>query len=220
MIYIENVLRERTMGMFSDKWYNETMKLMRKEQKKDGYVYFIKNGQSSKRVKIGATYDLSENHLSNIIKSHKRKFDKGVFVIGYIKTNDLLLLEKEIHNYLKESNTRGGFFNISLTDLINIKEMYDLVVKNSYLNNEDVFDLKSNSLFHDLDLDLIDLVKNLEKNKKYTTKNLLRRFNKQSSKEYSKNRSWFGRDIAKVCIHLNINKKTKVENGIRYFVIH
>lgn len=215
MLYSENVLRERTMDLFSDKWYNETIMLMIKEQKKDGYVYFIKNGQSSKNIKIGATYN-----LTNRVKSYKTSFEKGVFVVGYVKTDNPFLLEKEIHSYLKESNTRGEFFNISLSDLINIKEMYDLVIKNNYLNNEDVFKLENNSLFNDLDLDLIDLVKNLENNKKYTTKNLVNFYNEKYKKEYSKNTTWFGRDISKVCLYLGLNKKTKVENGIRYFVIH
>ena len=212
---IERILRERTDNEYLDQWYNENTMLMRNEQKKDGYVYFIKNGQSSKNIKIGATYD-----LTNRVKSYKTSFEKGVFVVGYVKTDNPFLLEKEINSYLKESNTRGEFFNVSLIDLINIKEMYDLVIKNNYLNNEDVFKLEKNSLFNGIDFDLIDMVKNLENNKKYTAKNLLRILNKQSTKEYSKNRSLFFRNITKVCPYLGFNKKTKTENGIKYFVVY
>ena len=210
----ESILRSQTMNMYSDDWYNKTSLLLQNKSNKDGYVYFIKNGKDSKYVKVGATSD-----VGNRIFSYKTSFEKGVFLLGYIKTNNPFLLEKEIHEIFKEQRYRGEFFKISNQQLYTIKEVFDLNVKNDYVKNKNIEQMNENNLLEDFDINLIELVKSLEIGKQYTIKKIKTLYFRMFKIELSKSDSWIGRDVNNISCFLGMNKKTIIKNGKRYFVL-
>lgn len=208
----ERILRNQTMDLFSDEWYKKTSSLIENSVLTKGFVYLVKNGRDSKSVKIGAT-----TNIDSRMKSFKTVFEKGVFLIGYIETDAPFQLEREVHSDFESKRVKGEFFNLSYVDIFNIRDVYDLKLKNSYINNEKIKNLPDNDEIMDFDSNLIKLVKSLELNKKYTIKGVSRLYLKTFGKEYSKSNSWLGRDIASVCSYLGITRINKNVNAVRYF---
>lgn len=209
----EIILRKQTMNLFSDDWYKKTSILIENKINVNGFVYFIKNGKDSKNIKIGMTTNIDER-----LKSFKTVFDKGVYVIGYIKSSNPFSLEKEIHKDYEEKRTRGEFFKLSVTDIYSIKDVYNLQIKNNYYSNIPVEKMDENNLLIDFDFDLIDLIKNdLKLNKRYRIKDVLKIYEDKYQKKYGKSLSWLGRDISSICVFLGITKINSNINGIRFF---
>jgi len=214
MTFIEKTLRERTLNLFNDEWYSKTSEILLKQDTKEGYVYFIKNGEKSKNVKIGATYNLDSR-----IKSYKTAFDKGVFVIGYIKCDMPFLIEKEIHTEMKKDKMKGEFYKLNYEKIIMIKEVYDLKLKNNYISNKNIFKIEEKTLIEDLNPNIVELIKSLKLNNPYTIDEIREKYINIFNNEYPKTRSWMGRDITKGCLYLGLHKKSIVQEGTRYFVL-
>lgn len=209
----ESILRSQTMNLFSDEWYKKTSNLIENKINMGGFVYFVKNGKDSKNIKIGMT-----TNLDGRLKSFKTVFDNGVFLIGYIKSSDPFSLERELHKDYSEKRNKGEFFKLSTTDIYNIKDVYDLQMKNDYYNNVAVCKMKENNLVIDFDINLIDLIKNeLNLNKKYRIKDVSRIYKNKYSKDYEKSLSWLGRDLTSICGFLGITRIDSNINGVRYF---
>lgn len=208
----ELILRSQTMNLFSDEWYKKTSSLIENKVISKGFVYFVKNGKDSKSIKIGAT-----TNIESRMKSFKTTFDKGVFLIGFIETNTPFQLEKEIHNDFAEKRKKGEFFNLSHVDIFNIRDVYDLKLKSSYINNQKIKSIPDNDNIIDFDLNLVELIKSLELNKKYTVSNISSLYLRKFGEKYSKSNSWLGRDVSSICGFLGLKKINKNENAIRYF---
>ena len=210
---IEKILRQQTMNLFSDKWYKNTSSLIDSSKNTGGFVYFVKNGKDSKDVKIGMTTDMDSR-----MKAFKTVFCKGVFLIGFIKTTNPFTLEKEFHNDYDDKRKRGEWFHINATDIYNIKDAYDFKMKNDYYNNKSVERMEENNLVSDLDMNLIDLVKNdLKLNKKYRINEVAGLYQTKFGSKYDKSHSWLGRDLSSICAFLGITRIDYIKKGSRYF---
>ena len=81
---LEKLIKRETNYMFSDAFYNnftnKILNFISENKHKEGYVYFIKNGSNSSKVKIGNAIN-----LDNRINSYKTSFYEKVFIVGYIR---------------------------------------------------------------------------------------------------------------------------------------
>lgn len=75
-----------------------------------GHVYFIKHKNFSP-VKIGYTKD---NDVMNRVNSFNTSSPFGIELLGSIKTYNPELIEKEIHNELKDLRLNGEWFDIDV----------------------------------------------------------------------------------------------------------
>ncbi|MBI2074368.1 MAG: GIY-YIG nuclease family protein [Candidatus Levybacteria bacterium] len=88
----------------------------RKEEKKDlGYVYIYKNGSRSE-YKIG----ISENPIQRGIQLATLSPEK-LKPVHCIKTHYPRIIEKYLHEKLKDKNTNGEWFKLTPTDIKEIK---------------------------------------------------------------------------------------------------
>jgi len=210
---IEKILRQQTMNLFSDEWYKKTSILIDDSENTDGFVYFVRNGKDSKYVKIGMTANINSR-----MRSFKTVFEKGVFIIGFIKTPNPFTLEKEFHNDYNNKRTKGEFFQLTATDIYNIKDAYDFKMKNDYYKKTSVEEMEENVLVLDFDMNLIDLVKNdLKLNKKYKINEVMGLYQTRFGLKYNKSSSWFGRDLSAICSFLGITRVDSNKKGSRYF---
>lgn len=75
-----------------------------------GHVYFIRHKKFSP-VKIGHTKD---NDVMNRVNSFNTSSPFGIELLGSIKTYNPELIEKEIHNELKDLRLNGEWFDIDV----------------------------------------------------------------------------------------------------------
>src|SRR5690554_6712600 len=75
-----------------------------------GHVYFIRHKKFSP-VKIGHTKD---NDVMNRVNSFNTSSPFGIELLGSIKTYKPELIEKEIHNELKDLRLNGEWFDIDV----------------------------------------------------------------------------------------------------------
>lgn len=111
---IECLLREKTCGLFSDKWYDDVVFCIDKELNKDlkGYVYFIKSNLTG-LYKIGIAKNIM-NRLNSL-----RHSNGSIHLIGYIYSESYKDLEKEIHLHFNAHRSYGEWFKLSLDHCIN-----------------------------------------------------------------------------------------------------
>lgn len=216
MNIVEKILREKTSNMFTDGFYSSVSVSILSEIKKDvnkkGYVYFIKNGVKSNMVKIGFSFDLDKR-----LSSYKTSFSEKVFLIGYIESEQYINIEKEIHSYFSEKRKKGEWFELNSFDFLEIKNMYDFESVNNFYDK----DFKSLNKKEDVLLysNYIKFVDELKKNEYYNVSDLMIDFNKKFN-ENQTSPSWFGRELNKAIISLGLFKKSKNQNGVRYFTIY
>jgi hypothetical protein len=72
------------------------------------YVYFFRE-TGRPYVKIG----MSKNDFETRFNQFKIYAPLGAYVIGYIKTNDALKLEKDLHKKYKDKRLSGEFFTLT-----------------------------------------------------------------------------------------------------------
>lgn len=214
MTDLEKLLRTKTMGMFSDYFYTKITDdiINLNYEKKTGYVYIIKNGSKGNMYKIGCASDLDKR-----LNSYKTSFENGVFLCGFIETNEYYFLEKEIHNSFKEKRKTGEWFKLSFEDLLSIKDNYDFVTKNNFLDNK-IKSINLPEVHQEPDSNMYNFVKELVKGKEYYQNVLFKKYSEIYPNEIN-SVSWFGREITKtinLCgfIKIDINRK-----GIRSFKI-
>lgn len=129
------VLKERTINMFSEDWYNDTSNaLMNISFETYGYVYFIKNN-SSVDIKIGVSYNINDR-----MKSYRTAFSGEIFLIGYIYCENYKELEKEIHNLYKDKRISGEWFNVSVNDVRDVLIKYNGKFINSEFSKKSFID--------------------------------------------------------------------------------
>jgi hypothetical protein len=214
MTDLEKLLRSKTMNMFSDYFYTQITEdiLKLKESKKIGYVYIIKNGIKGNMYKIGCAIDLDKR-----LHSYKTSFENGVFLCGFIKTNDYFSLEKEIHNFFNHKRKTGEWFNLSFEDLLNIKDSYEYITKNTFIDNK----IKSEDLkqvIQEPNSNMYNFVKKLKKETEYYPYFLFKKYNEFYPNEIN-SVSWFGRELTKTINLSGFVKKDINKKGIRSFKI-
>lgn len=125
MTEIEKILRLKTCEMFTDKWYEQTADAIYGVEKNNkGYVYFVKNGCNN-FVKIGKSINLQSR-----LQSFSTSFSDGVFLVGYIYSENYSELEKIIHQDFKDKRKTGEWFDI-LDSEITYNDFY---LKNAFFN--------------------------------------------------------------------------------------
>ena len=140
---VEKILRSRTCEMFSDNWYQLTSnEIIGIEKNNKGYVYFVKNGYNN-LIKIGKTLNLQIR-----LNSFSTSFSDGVFLVGYIYSENYSEIEKKIHEDFKLKRKTGEWFDISDVEI----NYYDFHLKNAFFNKEssvidgECFNLKSTNI--------------------------------------------------------------------------
>ena len=146
-------------------------------------VYFFRE-TGRPYVKIG----MSKNDIQERFKSFKTYAPLGAYIVGYIKTNDSLSLEKKIHEKYKEKRLQGEFFNLTDDEIYNEINLHDFKFGQILsLTNEliDIYNFDQNKLKKDLSK---ILNKNKEKYEKYEIDDFLRNYlEKQKGKLMSNN---------------------------------
>jgi hypothetical protein len=133
---LEKVLRSKTVGLFSEKWYEETtLELMKVENKTRGYVYFIGTYRGSD-IKIGMS-----SNLTSRLKNLKSGFSDGLILLGFIFCDDFKKKETEMHSLFQERNVTGEWFNISKSQAFEvIKKHNGTIVNKFFINKSSVLD--------------------------------------------------------------------------------
>lgn len=122
---VEKILRLRTCEMFNDLWYQKTTEAIYGiEKNSKGYIYFVKNGYNN-FIKIGKTINLQSR-----LNSFSTLFSDGVFLVGYIYSENYSELEKKIHEDFKDKRKTGEWFDILDNEII----YDDFYLKNSFFN--------------------------------------------------------------------------------------
>lgn len=215
---LEKLIKKETSYMFTDVFYsNFTGKILNfvsENKHKEGYVYFIKNGSNSSKVKIGNAID-----IDNRVCSYKTAFYEKVFIVGYIKSDNYIFLEKEIHDTLLSKKIKGEWFDLDALDFFNIKENYDFISINDYYSNKTkIKDMteKESTLKNS---NILDFCKKLKTNKKYETSILEKTYKDLYPNENISSTSWFGRELSNTFKILGLNKINSTQGGIRSFTL-
>jgi hypothetical protein len=161
------ILKEKTNSMFNDNWYEIVSNLLLQSEGNDnGYVYFIKP-KNVVDIKIG----FSKN-INSRISTYRTNYSCPIILVGYIFCSDYKLLEKDIHEKLKDYRVSGEWFSSNINDIKNIIDEY----KGHFLNTE--FSRKSfideNYFFNlkpSVEQSYIDISK-IDKNKRYNYKEI------------------------------------------------
>ncbi len=215
---LEKLIKRETNYMFSDVFYeNFTKKILlflSENKHKDGFVYFIKNGISSNKVKIGSAIDIDKR-----INSYQTSFHEKIYILGYIKSDDYIFLEKEIHDTFSEKRVKGEWFEIDDLDLYTIKELYNFNnVNDFYKRNINIKDMPNKVLLNDVS-GMISFCENLKLNHVYKTSDLFKVFLEKNTDCKIINVSWFGRELSKTLKRIGIKKIDSTNGGIRTFIL-
>lgn len=84
------------------------------------YVYFFRE-IGRPYVKIG----MSKNEITERFTAFKTYAPLGAYIVGYIKTENSVLLEKQLHEKFKNKRLKGEFFNITDDEVFNEINKYD-----------------------------------------------------------------------------------------------
>ena len=113
---------------------------------KQGYVYFIENindDGTAKEIKVGRS---ANPHAR--FKEHQKKYAEFGFnlnLVGYIKSEDCVSLETEIHRKLKDHEVRKEWFEVN-DEVINLlRHDYDLTTSCKIRLDKNRLDKRSNS---------------------------------------------------------------------------
>lgn len=215
---LEKLIKRETNYMFSDQFYeNFTKKIfdfVSESKHSSGYVYFIKHGSQGNKIKIGSAIDIDKR-----IASYQTAFYSKIFIVGYIKCDEHIFVEKELHKLFSDKRIKGEWFEIDNYDLFTIKEMYDFTPINDYYSVKNKIDKMLPKTSKDELAELMEFCKNLQPNKPYNTSALFDGFKKQYPDCKIKNVSWFGRELNKNISILGHRKVTSTANAYRTFTI-
>jgi len=207
--------------MFSDNWYQLTSnEIIGIEKNNKGYVYFVKNGYNN-LIKIGKTLNLQIR-----LNSFSTSFSDGVFLVGYIYSENYSEIEKKIHEDFKLKRKTGEWFDISDVEI----NYYDFHLKNAFFNKEssvidgECFNLKSTNIAFGVKDFYHDFYKycneELTKNTKYDKKvfynkvlTLNKFYNNLSKKRVNL-------VLKKWCNTNGYNYEATNTNGYQYFLIN
>ena len=129
---IIRVLKSRTMNMFSEDWYDKTYnELYPSKMDSSGYVYFVKNGINGSGIKIGSTKSMNDR-----LNSFNTVFLNGVYLKGYIYSDNYKELEKHFHNKFSDKNIKREWFDLDIDDLDIISEEYEYIKINGFFSKE------------------------------------------------------------------------------------
>lgn len=215
---LEKLLRRETSYMFTDVFYGKLTKavldFISENKHKGGYIYFIKNGSSGNKVKIGSAIDIDRR-----VNSYQTAFHEKIFIVGYIKSDDYIFLEKEIHSIYSDSRVKGEWFEINDIDLFSLREMYEFKSVNDYYKNGVLIEKMESKEPKNKFNEITEFCKKLEKGKEYRTSNLFKKFKKENPNIEITNSSWFGRELSNSFRVLGLKKKDSTAGGVRTFKI-
>lgn len=220
---IEKILRESTVNLFNDDWYEKTVnKIKGIDQKEYGYVYFVRNGYSNS-LKIGKSLDLNKR-----VKGFNTLMPDGVFLHGFIYSKDFSNIEKELHLRFKDLNIKGEWFNIEYKDFESKLSDYDIVNVNGFLElNSSViegeyFNFKPINYFKGLDPDMVLFFNNCEKletNKKYCKSSFYKESISLDKSYESMSKKRINLQLKKWCNANSFNYNCGNSNGSQWFII-
>jgi hypothetical protein len=114
---VKKVLLKNTASIFNPEWYEKvSSEIVNSHQEKNvGYVYFAKPIKSD-FVKIGMSLNVTER-----VKSLQHQFGK-MNLLGFIYTENYKAFEKEAHEYFKQNNISGEWFELDIRHIQNFIE--------------------------------------------------------------------------------------------------
>jgi len=215
---LEKLIKRETNYMFSDVFYrkftDKILSFVNENKHKDGFVYFIKNGVSGNKVKIGSAIDIDKRILS-----YQTAFHEKIFVLGYIKSDNYIFLENELHKTFSDKRIKGEWFEFDDLDIFSVKELYNFIYINDFYDNKIKIE-KMNPKVNSLEFnEIFEYCKTLELNKSYRTSFIFKDFINLYPQTDIKNTSWFGREISKTFKRMGIKKIDSTGNGIRTFIL-
>lgn len=156
---IKNILKERTISMFSDEWYVEASSAIAESIGgvggfKNGYVYIIQS-MLTRKVKIGRSF--SPQKRINEIKSYVG----DVVVISIIPINDNVNMESELHDRYKNFRVRGEWFLFDdLMDVyVHSRSLGGSVLNRKFNNSENLLSIPdtadADAMFLDIPIDVL-----------------------------------------------------------------
>jgi len=86
--------------------------------RREGYVYLLRTLHDSTAFKIGRT-----KNPKNRIKTFATKFPFKVQYVCLLHTNDMITLEKQLHDQFASQRLDGEFFRLSQSDVQYIKSL-------------------------------------------------------------------------------------------------
>lgn len=126
---IKNILKDRTMGLFSEEWYIETSEIIVNQntpaEDDIGYVYIIK-AVSNNLIKIGKSKSV-QKRLNDI-----RGYVGDIFVLAIIECSGYGLVEKKLHEKYSKYKRHGEWFFINDT----YELTKDVISLNGFLINK------------------------------------------------------------------------------------
>jgi hypothetical protein len=84
------------------------------------YVYFFRE-KTRPYVKIG----MSKNCIESRLTQYKTYAPLGVYIVGFIETENATKLEAELHKKYSEKRVCGEFFNMTDDEVMSIINFYD-----------------------------------------------------------------------------------------------
>lgn len=177
---IKNFIKDRTLGMFSEEWYQETSDLLSEKidgSNRTGYVYFLRSLENDK-IKIGSTINVQKR--LNSIKSYVG----DILLIGIVESDMYKELEKYFHEIYKQKRVHGEWFEISDYSSLyeNIRKHGGHFYNRKFNNNINIYsDIKiteAKSCCGDIPLEVFEFLEFncLFKEGKYNKKDLYDRF--------------------------------------------
>jgi hypothetical protein len=169
---IENLLKEKSMNLFSNEWYQNTSSEicnLFKFDKNIGYVYFLRSEKSS-YVKIGKSKDIDKR-----VKQLECNVGK-INILGFIYSEDYDLIEKSLHSTFKDFRKYGEWFDLSFNDVKDIITKHKGQILNTDISkvsiSDGVFDIKSVNTNLQTEIFFNKCDEFLEFNKSYTNDEL------------------------------------------------
>lgn len=103
------ILKQRTLNLFNEEWYNSTASEIHSTNTKEGfgYIYIVRVGKT-KKCKIGFSTNIIKR-----INSFKTTLGNNLILDGFIYCKNYSELEKEIHSKLVQYRIHGEWFNLT-----------------------------------------------------------------------------------------------------------
>ena len=132
MNLVEEILRKKTMNLFSDTWYIDVTKEVEFLKNKSlGYVYFI-SLKNSNFIKIGKSINLS----SRIKQLQQSAGGELMLLVGFIYTENYNELEIKLHKKLNAKRKGGEWFELNIDDCSEILKENNGVFINKYFSKK------------------------------------------------------------------------------------
>jgi len=213
---VELILKERTMNLFNDKWYEDVSFKIEEIFNNDskGYVYFIKSEHSG-YYKIGIAKNII-NRLNSL-----KQTNGSILLIGFVYSENYKDLERSLHLKFKNKNVYGEWFSMDFSVITNeLKELKGTEITKRYVSTMIIEngDYLSHDILNNDDViekSLFAIIKErIVLNEKYSTQKLFKELQLQNVSQRK-----FTTTVMKYCEVNGFKYISSRTNSTRFFTI-